>query len=301
MSKEDATGFTLRLDGDNVPLWNRLSYPTRGRLVSAAMALLTLIGIVLVVFPMFWMASTAFRPRPTIFNVPTPLFPPSFSLQNFSLLVEQSQFVTWYTNSIVVSLGVVLVSTVAATLGGYGLSRLDIPFKRTFARIILFGYMFPAILLAIPMFIFWRQLGIINSLFGLILAETAIALPFSLWLMWKFFQTVPISLEESARMAGASRFRAFYEIAIPLAKPGMIAVAVFAYAIAWNEFTIPQVLINNSDKYVLTQGLYRLTVQNKTLWAQIMAASTLTVLPSFLFVFFLQKYLLRGFRAGGIG
>lgn len=302
MSREDDTArFTLRLDSDNVPLWNRLSYPVRGQVTRVLLGVLTLVGILLVVFPMFWMASTAFRPRPTIYNVPTALLPPQFSLENFSRLFSDSQFLTWYSNTIVVSIGVVIVSTTASVLGGYGLTRLEFPFKRSFARIVLFGYMFPAILLAIPMFILWRQLGMINSIIGLILAETAIALPFSLWLMWKFFQTVPVSLEESARMAGASRFRAFYEIALPMAKPGMIAVAVFAYAISWNEFTIPQVLMNDSDMYVITQGIYRLSIQNKTLWAEIMAASTLTILPSFLFIYFLQKYLLRGFRAGGIG
>ncbi|MFC6989703.1 carbohydrate ABC transporter permease [Haloplanus sp. GCM10025708] len=176
-----------------------------------------------------------------------------------------------------------------------------LPQKRTFARTILFGYMFPAILLAIPMFIFWRQLGWINSFIGLIFADTAVSLPFSLWLMWKFFQTVPYSLEESAYMNGATRFRAFYEIALPMAKPGMVAVAVFSYAIAWNEFTIPSVLMVSSDKWVLTIGLYSFTVQNSILWGQLMAASAMTIIPSFLFVFFLQKYLLRGFRAGGIG
>jgi multiple sugar transport system permease protein len=293
--------FHLTLDGDNIPLWNRVSYPNRERIVRVALGAMLLVAILFVVFPLFWMASTALRPRPMIFDVPTPLLPPVFTLDNFYQMFQDSQFETWYSNTILVSLGVVSITVSTATLGGYGLTRIDIPFKRAFARIILFGYMFPAILLAIPMFILWRQVGMINSIVGLIFAETAVALPFSLWLMWKFFQTVPVSLEESAQMAGASRFRAFYEIALPMAKPGMIAIAVFAYAIAWNEFTIPQVLMNDSDLYVLTQGLYFFTIQNKTVWEQIMAASTLTIIPSFLFVFFLQKYLLRGFRAGGIG
>jgi multiple sugar transport system permease protein len=150
------------------------------------------------------------------------------------------------------------------------------------------------------MFIFWKQLGLVNSLLGLVIAVTATSLPFSLWMMWKFFQTVPISLEESARMSGAPRFRAFYEIALPLAKPGMIAVAVFSYAIAWNAYTLPTVLISDSSKWPLTVGIQSFLQTDAISWGALMAASAVAVIPSFLFVYFLQKYLLQGFRAGGI-
>ena len=293
--------FNLRLDGDNIPGWQSLDYGTRRRVATWILNLLLGVALFIVVAPLFWMFSTAFRPRNQLFNLPVTLLPQTPTLVAFERVISDSNFLIWYGNSIVVAAGVVILTTVTATLAGYGLTRITIPFKRTFARVILFGYMFPAILLAIPMFIFWRQLGWINSKFGLILAETAISLPFGIWLMWKFFQTVPVSLEESAQMAGASRFRAFYEIALPMAKPGMVAVAVFSYAVSWNEFTMPSVLLVKNQSWVLTLGLFSFTVQNQVLWSQLMAASALTVLPSFLFVYYLQHNLLRGFRAGGIG
>jgi multiple sugar transport system permease protein len=293
--------INVRLDGDNVPGWNSLSYATRRRVASWILNLMLAVALFVVLAPLFWMFSTAFRPTDQLFNVPTTLVPHDPTLAAFEQVLGDSNYLIWYWNSIVVAAGVVLLTTVTATLAGYGLTRISIPFKKTFARVILFGYMFPAILLAIPMFIFWRQLGWIDSLFGLILAETAISLPFGIWLMWKFFQTVPVSLEESAQMAGASRFRAFYEIALPMAKPGMVAVAVFSYAVSWNEFTMPSVLLVNNESWVLTLGLFSYTLQNQVLWSQLMAACALAVLPSFLFVYFLQRNLLRGFRAGGIG
>lgn len=291
----------LKFDGDNVPLWCEIPYQYRRRVGQFVLFLVGALGILVIIFPLYWMFVTAFTPDSEVFNNPSPLYPVSFTLANFIEIFTTTQFPRWYFNSILVSIGVVLLTTITATLGGYGLTRIDIPFKKTYARIILFGYMFPAILLAIPMFVFWRQIGWINSYIGLIFAETAISLPFSIWLMWKFFQTVPYSLEESAYVAGATRFRAFYEIALPMAKPGMIAVAVFSYAIAWNEFTIPNVLLVDSEMWVLTLGLFSYTVQNSVLWGQLMAASAMTIIPSFLFVFFLQSYLLRGFRAGGVG
>jgi len=293
--------FTLRMDGDNVPGWNELTYVQRRKILNGVLSVLLGIALFTVLFPLFWMFSTALRPSEALFDIPNPLLPANPTLDSFNDVIANSNFLIWYLNSIIVAAGVVSLTTITSTLAGYGLTRIEIPGKKTFSRIILFGYMFPAILLAIPMFIFWRQLGWIDSHIGLILAETAVSLPFSIWLMWKFFQTVPVSLEESAQMAGASRFRAFYEIALPMAKPGMVAIAVFSYAVSWNEFTMPSVLLVNNESWVLTLGLFSFTKQNQVLWSELMAASALTIIPSFLFVYFLQRYLLRGFRAGGIG
>ncbi|WP_137285368.1 carbohydrate ABC transporter permease [Halorussus salinisoli] len=285
----------------NVPLWRQLSFDQRRRVKKVAFYISLFGGLAVIIFPLFWMFSTAFRPQSQMFTRPVPLLPESVTLTHFQTILTDSMFLTFYANSIIVALGVVLLTTVTSTLGGYGLTRLDIPLKKTFARTILFGYMFPPILLAIPMFIFWQRLGVIDTYVGLILAETAISLPFSLWLMWKFFQTVPVSLEESAITAGATRFQAFYDVALPMAKPGMIAVAVFSYAVSWNSFTMPKVLMISESKWPLTIGVYSFTQQQHVYWGQVMAASALIILPAFVFVFFLQKYLLRGFRAGGIG
>jgi multiple sugar transport system permease protein len=236
-----------------------------------------------------------------MFTRPIPILPPELTLENFIDLFRNTQFTRYYINSTILSAGVVTITTILATLGGYGLTRMEIPYKKSFARGILFGYMFPPILLAIPMFILWRQLGILNTYLGVILAVTAISLPFGLWLMWKFFQTVPESLEESAKMSGATQFQAFYEIALPLATPGSIAVAVYSYAVAWNAYTIPRVLLSDEALWPLTVGIDTFTRQQNVLWGQIMGASALAIIPAFLFVYFLQKYLLRGFRTAGVG
>lgn len=301
MSNRKSKQLHVRLDGDNIPGWGRLSYPMRKRVVEGLYTFFTALTMFIILAPLAWMFITAFRTNAQVFALPSPLLPNPISFEHMENILFETGYVRWYVNTLIFAGGVVLLTTITSTLAGYGLTRINIPRKRLFARVILFGYMFPAILLAIPMFIFWRQLGWVNSLGGLILAQTATALPFSIWMMWKFFQTVPISLEESAQMAGASRFQAFYEIALPMAKPGMIAIAVFSYAVAWNSFTIPQVLLTSNENWVLSIGMFSFIVQNRVLWGQLMAASALAVIPSFLFVYFLQKYLLRGFRAGGVG
>lgn len=287
--------------GNGPPLWGRLSYTTRRRfgklgLYGAVAAIVLVIG-----FPLYWMAVSSVREPHTILTREPSLVSADVTLEHYRTLVFHSPFVDVYlVNSLVVAIGVVGLTTTLATLGGYGLTRIDVPHKRVFARGILFGYMFPSILLALPMYVFWRELGLINSYAGLILAETALALPFSLWLMWKYFQAVPRSLEESARIDGASRIRAFYDVALPMAKPGVTAVAVFAFAVSWTEFTMPKVLTSDPDMYVITVGLESFVLQHNVLWGQTMAASVVTLVPAFLFVVALQRYLFRGFRSGGM-
>jgi multiple sugar transport system permease protein len=277
-------------------LWDRLSYPWQRRLTRTAFALSLLVTLLIILFPLYWMASSAVRPLTEIYTRPVSYLPVQLTTIHYEKVLFDTNLPRYYLNSIVVAAGVVVLTTTAATLGGYGLTRLDIPFKKTFARSVLFGYMFPPILLAIPMFIFWKELGIIDSYLGLMLAETAIALPFSLWLMWKFFQSVPESLEESAQMAGASRFRAFYEIALPQAKPGAIAVAVYAYSASWNAYTFPKIIMISEGKWPLTVGVHTFVQQFQVNWGMIMAAGFLMIIPSFIFIYSLQKYLLRGFR-----
>ncbi len=279
--------------------WYELPYQTQKKIKNVLLNVLLAIVLVLILFPIYWMIATSLFHSNDLFTLPMPLFPSDPTFVEYRAVLE-TEVVQWYTNTVLVSAGIVLLTTTAATLGGYGLARLDIPYKKTFARVILFGYMFPPILLSIPMFIFWRQLGLINSLPGIILAQTATTLPFSLWLMWQFFQTVPYSLEESAMVGGSSRFRAFVDVALPMAKPGMIAVAIFSFAIAWGAYTIPSILLTDSSKWVLTLGLASFTEAESVLWGQIMAASTLFVLPTFFFMYYLQKYILEGFRAGRI-
>ena len=276
--------------------WYELPYQSQKKIKNILQNFLLAIGLALILFPLYWMlASSLFHPD-NMFTLPMPLFPWNPTLSSYAAVLE-TEVVQWYINTVIVAAGIVLLTTTAATLGGYGLARLDIPYKTSFARLILFGYMFPPILLSIPMYIFWRQLGLINSLPGIILAQTATTLPFSLWLMWQFFQTVPYSLEESAMVGGSSRFRAFVDVALPMAKPGMIAVSIFSFAIAWGAYTIPSILLTDSSKWVLTLGLASFTEAESVLWGQIMAASTLLVLPTFIFVYYLQKYILEGFRA----
>lgn len=296
----DATIDDYRGD---VPIWSGLKYSTRERIKAVAKYVLLLAAAFVVFFPIFWMFNSALRPASTTITLSPSLLPPELTLANFEELLFNSAFRTNFQNSVIITIGVVTLTTIFATLGGYGLTRIDIPRKKLFARGILVGYMFPAILLAIPMFIMWNQMGLTNSYIGLILAITARSLPFSLWLMWRFFLTVPYSMEESAQVAGASKFRGFVDIPLPLAKPGIIATSIFSFSVAWGDYTFSLILLTDRSMFPMTVGLEQSFLAGGMFanWPLLMAGSAITILLPLFFVYFLQKYFLRGFSpAGGV-
>lgn len=285
----------------SIPIWNSFEYDTRRMIKTGLKYLLLGVAAVVVFFPIFWMFNSALRPFGSTVTQSPALFTTELTVGNYYELLFETDFPLYFRNSVIVTTGVVVLTTTFATLGGYGLTRLDLPYKKAFARGILFGYMFPAILLAIPMFILWNQVGMTNSFIGLILAITARSLPFSLWLMWRFFLTVPYSMEESAQVAGASRFRAFVDVALPLAKPGIIATSIFSFAVAWGDYTFALIIMADRALFPFTVGLERSFLAGGMFadWPLLMAGSSIAVIPPLLFVYFLQRYFLRGFSPAG--
>lgn len=285
----------------SIPGWRQLSYPARRRVRQVVFYAAVLVVAVVVLSPLYWIAVSAFRPVTEFITRDPTLIPSAITFEHFEYLFTVTRFPTYLTNSIIITAGVVLLTTTFATLGGYGLTRLDIRGKRTFARGVLFSYMFPPVLLAIPMYILWSSIGLINTYVGLVLAISARVLPFSLWLMWRFFLTVPYSLEESAQMAGATRFQAFKDVALPMAKPGIIAIAILAFAFAWGDYTMALILMSDLDMFPITVGIERSFFAGGQIdWGLVLSASTVAIVPPLLFVYYLQKYYIHGLSAGGM-
>lgn len=250
-------------------------------------------------FPLYWMTISSVKPISALTNYPPQLIPQDVTMSNYARLFTETAYLTWLKNSMIVTSGTILLTVILATLAGYSLTRYDIPFKKTMARMFIFGYMFPPMMLSIPYFILFKELGLLDSYLGLMLAHTSISLPFAVWLMWQYFQTVPIEWEESAWICGSSRLRSMVEVALPSALPGMVASAIFTFGISWNDFTFALILLSDPDKKVLTLGLQNFIATNEIYWGLLMTGGVLLVLPPFLLVFFLNKYVLEGFSVGG--
>lgn len=284
---------------DKVQDWieaERTNYEQRAKLRRFTLYGVMIMLSVVYAFPIFWMVKSAFQSSEEMYSGSIYLIPQEFTLTNITTLLFDSPFLTFYKNSIIVMVGVVVVTLVTSTLAGYALTRIQIRGKRMIANLTIFSYMYPPLLLAIPMFMLWMAMDMLNTYIGLILAQSALTVPFSIWLMWQFFQTVPISLEESSWMYGASRTRGFFDIALPMAKPGIIAVAIFAFAVSWNDFTMASILMRDTQMRTLPVGVMFFTEGYAVDWGEILAASFFICIPPFLLVYFLQRYLLRGFQ-----
>jgi multiple sugar transport system permease protein len=271
----------------------------RGAIARHGPLLLLLVVLVVVAFPFYWMLLSSFTPRQVLFRPPYAFVRTDLSLENYRDLLFASEFVTYLRNSLIAAAGAIVLNVVAATLAGYGLTRFGFAGKKTFAFGTLFSYMFPPMLMAIPLYILFSALQMRNTYLGLILAHMALSLPLNIWLMWQYFQIVPVSLEEAAWVSGAGRLRALREICLPSARPGILSVAIFSFALSWNDFTFAFILQSERAMFTLPVGLATFVEQTAIHWGMVMAAAVLVSVPTFALVFFLQRYLLSGLRVGG--
>ncbi|RQG93527.1 carbohydrate ABC transporter permease [Natrarchaeobius chitinivorans] len=261
-----------------------------------------LIGLTVIVFglPLYWLLITSFKPLEDIITYPPELVPGRVTLENYFMLFEQTDYRIWLQNSLMVAAGNIIFSVTVASFAGYSLARYDVWQRKNVARAFIFSYMFPSMMLGLPFFVIFQRVGLVNTNIGLILAHASVTLPFTTWIMWQFFQTVPLAWEESAWIMGASRFRTIFEVAMPAALPGIVACAIFAFAISWNDFTFAFVLISNPNQEVLTTGIAQFVGGTETRWNHIMVGGAFLVLPPFVVIYFLNKYLLEGFSVGGM-
>lgn len=270
--------------------------------LSRTVAANVVVAIVVAVFafPVYWIVVTGFKPLDQIISYPPYLVPRSLTIENYFALFEETDYLLWLKNSLIVATGNIVLSVLLSTFAGYSLARFEVYQRKNIARAFIFSYMFPAMMLGLPYFVMYQRVGLINTNIGLILAHTSVTLPFTTWIMWQFFQTVPIAWEESAWIIGAPRYRSMLEVAVPAAMPGIVACAIFAFAISWNDFTFAFVLITNPESQVLTTGIMQFIGTTQTLWSHLMVGATVLVVPPFLVVFFLNRYLMEGFSVSGL-
>ena len=227
-------------------------------------------------------------------------FPHHPTLANFVFLSNRTSFWTYLANSFLVSGGATVLSVAAATLAGYALSRFRGRVLGSYARLLFVVQMFPIILALIPLFIIFRQLGLINSLLSVIIVYTVLQLPFATWMARSFFDTIPFELEEAAFMDGASRMGSFLRIVLPLSKAGLAAVAIFSFLFSYNEFFVANVFLKDEDAMTLPVGITMFMQQYSTDWGSLMAAATVTLVPTFVLFLMVQKYIAYGAVSAGV-
>jgi multiple sugar transport system permease protein len=275
-----------------------LGYRAEEKLFSRLKQISAAIFVVVGVFPIYWMlqASLTTRERASSSGISWFPTPETFTLSNYEVLTNPD-VALYVINSIVVTLGTIILVVLISLIAGYGLARFNMPQKENFARFLLLGYLFSPIVLGVPLYLIWQNLGLLNTRLGLIIALTAISMPFAVWLMWKYIQTIPEAMEESAWVAGASRWQGFRDIIIPQTQPAIIAAALFAFALAWNDFTFAQILLPANEASTFAPGVFRLIQRGYDIArVDVMAVSMAMTLPPLIFAYFMQSYLLKGFQ-----
>lgn len=262
-------------------------------------ALLTLVSG-LFVFPLLWIVMSSFKNGVDLSSDPTALFPQHFTIENYRHVLFDMGFITNLKNSFIVSIATTVLAVVISCFGAYGIVRYFPRVGRQITRLLVTAYMFPPVLLAVPYSMVLAKIGLVNTYMGLVLVYLSFSIPYALWMLVGFYQTVPREIEEAAAVDGASKLHIFARIATPIVAPGIVATTIYTFINAFNEFLYALLFMGTSDKMPVAVGLYSLTGTEVLDWGALMAASTCVVVPSVIVFLCIQKYVAAGLTEGSV-
>lgn len=272
----------------------------RGWAASAVSYIYLIILAVIALFPLLWIVLSAVKAKGELISNPTAFWPQQFTLDNFRTVFEQLRFSINIGNSVMIAGGTTLLCIVISSLGAYGIVRFFPRFGRALTRVLITTYMFPPILLAVPYSIIIGMAGLTNSRIGLVIVYLSFSVPYAIWLLVGFFRTVPLEMEEAAKVDGANKLQVFIKVVLPIVAPGLVAVAIYTFINAWNEFLYSLILINSGSKMTVSVALKSLEGQEVLDWGTMMAASTIVVVPSVVFFMIIQRRIAGGLAQGSI-
>jgi multiple sugar transport system permease protein len=250
--------------------------------------------------PIYWTIKISVTPEDLLYSEGIRLWPSRMTLANYASVLEATDFPRYFLNSILVSVTTAVIVTAVASFAGYALSRFRFRGKAAVSLVLLLTQTFPLVMVIPPIYRIMGQLGLTDSLFGLIIIYTAFNIAFATFLMQSFFDGVPKDLEEAAMIDGCTRFMALRRVILPLTLPGMGATVAFVFTAAWSELLFGLMLINSESQKTFSVGLLTFIGKFAVDWGQMMAASVLALIPVCLFFLFLQRYLVTGLTAGAV-
>ena len=251
-----------------------------------------------VVAPFGWLVLCSLKPKAQLFNVG--FTPSTLTAANYVSLFTRTEITSFFWNSTVVAVAVTGITALFATLGAYSLVFFRYKGREFIGRIILLTYMFPGVVIVVPCYNVMSVFSLTNNLFGVMLVELVLTIPFSVWMLRGFFLEIPRELEEAAIIDGCSKIQALWHVVLPLARPGIIAVAVFAFIFSWNEYLFPLVLINNESAKTLPLGVAGFMGHLYVEWGPLLASAVVSTVPILILFTILQRFLIKGIMAGAV-
>ncbi len=275
------------------PRWGQILGKTSVYVIAIGSVFITLV-------PILWLILTSFRPVLEITSPRLILLPRDPTLQNYIDVFTRYKTTDYLANSIIVSVGVVLTNLIIGPPAAYALARFRFPGERIILAMIIVFRMIPVVTAMIPLFIVFSVLGLLNTYAGLIVAHTAFKLPVTIWVLRGFFIDVPKELDDSARVDGCSTFGTFLRIALPLVKPGLAAAGVLAFLWTWNDLIVTLILSTSDKTVMLPLGLTKFVLEFGVDWGPMTAAGVIVFLPTVVFIFVAERYLVGGLTLGGV-
>ncbi|MFS0696686.1 carbohydrate ABC transporter permease [Streptomyces nitrosporeus] len=274
---------------------------TEGTVLNVFSHGMLIIWAVLVVMPLLWAVMSSFKTDDSILSTPWAL-PDKLHFENWSRAWTQAHMSDYFLNTILVVGGSLVGTLLLGSMAAYVLARFDFPGNRFIYFLFIGGMSFPIILALVPLFFVMNNMGLLNSVHGLILVYIAYSLPFTVFFLTSFFRTLPTSIAEAAMLDGASHTRTFFQVMLPMAKPGLISVGIFNFLGQWNQYMLPTVLNTEPDGKVLSQGLVELAVSQgyKGDWSGLFAGLVMAMLPVLAAYVVFQRQVVAGLTAGAL-
>jgi len=255
----------------------------------------------IMLFPIYWIVVSSFKTNAEIFASPPTFIPANFTLESYtSQFTGKNSIVVTFGNSCIVAITSMILACILAIPAAYGLARFKMRGKKTFIMIFLVTQMLPVALILTPMFLTYKNLGLLDTVWAPIISDTTISVPFVVLILRTYFISLPRELEDSARIDGCNTLTAFTKIMIPISYPGLIMTAAFSFLFAWGDLAYALTFISSPEKRTMTASIYNFMGKYGIQWNCIMAYGVLLVLPVVLIFIFLQKYIIGGLTNGAV-
>jgi ABC-type glycerol-3-phosphate transport system permease component len=242
----------------------------------------------------------SFKPNIELFTSELSILPRNFSFEHYREVFILTNFFTYLKNSLIATFLTIILSNLIAIFSSYAISRFKFRGKNILRHSILFAYMMPGIVLAIPLYLMFKGTILFNTIFSLVISYLAFTLPFSVWFLTAYIDSLPIEIEEAALIDGAGRTTILLRIVLPLMLPGIVASSVYNFIVAWNDFTFANILITIDNVKTLPVGMSLFMEQTQVNWGALFATSSLATIPSIIFLITSQKGLIKGLAAGAV-
>jgi|AntDeeMinimDraft_6_1070357.scaffolds.fasta_scaffold01212_3 multiple sugar transport system permease protein len=260
--------------------------------------LIALLGIMM--FPFYAMFSSTLKTESEIFSSPATLLPEDATIEAYLLVWSQTDVLLWIANSFLISIATVVLTLILAIPAAYSCARNDFIGKRTFLLSVLVVQMFAPVVLIVGLFDVITTFGLFNSYLAVIIPAAAFTLPFNVWMLYGYFKTIPVSLEESARIDGAEQWQILTKIVLPLTKPALVASVTYTFLYAWNRLLFVLTFLTDAGKYNVPRGVFSMVGALQTDWRMMLTASVIGIIPLLILFAFLEEYIVSGMTAGAV-